>query len=493
MKSLTSSSRYRKAVERILPFVPLVITLVLALCGGLWLFTDATIGNLISIIVNIGLDPLRAQMIAALVMTIGAALIGALVGRSKWGATVGAGIAFWSGYLVSFIHLERQPLRDPGGNLEPLNNGALVHTSIVMMALALIGAFIGSAIGVALAQVLLDPFFKLIVLAWRTRARTMQLVAVPAVKQGNRYRILSVIASWCGVAVMVTLLVLASGSGDFFIFSPDIGLHSVPHITSHLEQGIPSHGTVVDDTVLSATLGGQVKPFKVYLPPSYNTSQGQSKRYPTLYLLHGSPGHDDDWFKGGKADQSADTLIASGHIPELILISPDGNGRSKQTSEWGNSFDHKQLIENYVTNDLVRYVDLKYRTIANAAHRGIGGLSMGGFGAMNIAVHHPDVFGVVISLGGYYHAEGSIWGNNAAYMKANSPANTILDNKAAWKLHIYVGAATKDQPYYDYARQFVKELYGLHILYNLDIEKGYHSWRVWQVQLYNALLWLHWG
>ncbi|HEV2663163.1 MAG TPA: alpha/beta hydrolase-fold protein, partial [Ktedonobacteraceae bacterium] len=162
------------------------------------------------------------------------------------------------------------------------------------------------------------------------------------------------------------------------------------------------------------------------------------------------------------------------------------------TSEWADSFDHRQLIETYVTRDLVRYVDQHYRTIPNAAHRVIGGLSMGGFGAMNIAVHHPDIFGTVISLGGYYFAEGAIWGHNTAYMQKNSPALTLPKNKAVWKLHIYLGAATKDQPYYRDTVNFMHQLSKLHIPYQFDLQTGYHSWRVWQVQMYNAMLWLKW-
>lgn len=489
MKTLMSSSpRY---LQKLLPFIPLLISFLLALLSGYFLFSEANIGNLVSIIINIGLDPLRAQLIAALVMTAGVALVGALIGRRKLGALVGAGIVFWFGYLSGFIHLEQQPLRDPGGNLEPLNSTALVHTSFVTMALALLCAFIGAAIGLALSEVLLNPLYKLALLGWKRLSRSGKEETF-FLKEPGSNRIPIVIGSWLGAIAMIFLIVLASGSGDFFIFSPDIGLHSVPKIRNSV-QGLPSHGTVLEDTVLSQALGRQVKRFMVYLPPSYNTPQGRAKHYPTLYLLHGSPGHDNDWFVGGKADQSADTLITSGKIPELIIISPDGNGRPKQTSEWGNSYDQKQLIENYIVNDLVKYVDQKYRTIADAADRGIGGLSMGGFGAMNMAIHYPDVFGTVISLGGYYHAEGSIWGNNAAYMRANSPADTILDNKHAWKLHIYIGAATKDQPYYTDAQQFVKELDDLHIPHRLDIQKGYHSWRIWQEQFYNVLLWLHWG
>ncbi|HKV56705.1 MAG TPA: alpha/beta hydrolase-fold protein, partial [Ktedonobacteraceae bacterium] len=153
----------------------------------------------------------------------------------------------------------------------------------------------------------------------------------------------------------------------------------------------------------------------------------------------------------------------------------------------------KQLIETFVAVDLVHYIDQKYRTIPASGDRAIGGNSMGGFGAINIALHHPDVFGSVISLGGYYRAEGNIWGNNAAYMRANSPADIISTDKAAWKLRMFIGAATKDQPYYTDALNFVKEIGQFHIQYHLDIQKGYHSWKTWQIQMYNALLWLKWG
>jgi hypothetical protein len=75
---------------------------------------------------------------------------------------------------------------------------------------------------------------------------------------------------------------------------------------------------------------------------------------------------------------------------------------------------------------------------------------------------------------------GSAWGNNAAYIRANSPADVLPDEKRAWKQHMYIGAATKDQPYYTAARQFVQELAQLHIAYHFDVQHGYHAWNVWQ-------------
>ncbi len=117
---------------------------------------------------------------------------------------------------------------------------------------------------------------------------------------------------------------------------------------------------------------------------------------------------------------------------------------------------------------------------------------MGGFGAVNIAIHHPEIFGSMISLGGYYEAEGTIWGKNPYYRQANSPTYTALGASQLKKQHIYLGAATRDQPYYGDTINFMRELNQLHVSYQVDIQKGYHAWPIWQKQMYDALLWLKW-
>src|SRR5207302_11217409 len=114
------------------------ISLFIALFSGFLLFSDGVIGGLTSTIIAIGLDPLRAQLIAALVMTAGPALLGAALGRRKLGALLGAGIILWSAYLASFIQPELQPTRDPGGDLQPLNSAALVDTSLGTVSFAFV-------------------------------------------------------------------------------------------------------------------------------------------------------------------------------------------------------------------------------------------------------------------------------------------------------------------------------------------------------------------
>jgi enterochelin esterase-like enzyme len=470
------------------PFAKLwrsLIGLSIALLVALFFFSPVVLIALTTPIAAVGLDPLTTRLITALGLIAGAALTSSMVSRQRLVTVIGAGVIYSLSYVVPFLHQELLPHYDPGGHLEVLNASSLVHTISVLLATGLLCAYFGAAIGSALGEVLLDPFWQLAHLIWHTRLSSNQAGKQSSAGEKVRHRSpWHLFYAWAALLTLLGLFLLSSGIGDLLFFSPDVGLHNSP--------AVATHGTLIADSMLSPAFNGQRRSFLVYLPPSYRDMATPDRRYPTLYLLHGSPGSEYDWIRGGKAAQSADTLIGHGEIPELIMIFPDGNGRSGETSEWGNSFDQKQLMENFVALDLVRFIDQKFRTIPAPAYRAIGGFSMGGFGAMNITVHHPGIFGSVISLAGYYTAEGSIWGQNTAYMQANSPAYVLPANPHAWKLRIFLGAATKDQPYYADTQRFILELKALHLNYTFDLENGYHTWSIWEAQLYHALIWLQW-
>jgi enterochelin esterase-like enzyme len=128
----------------------------------------------------------------------------------------------------------------------------------------------------------------------------------------------------------------------------------------------------------------------VYLPPSYATSE---KHYPVIYYL---PGYGDTTVIGFRLPSGMDTLIEEGQVKEMIIVVPSG------ASEMGGSFYVNSPVtgnwENYIVSDVVGYVDSHFRTLPQAESRGITGHSMGGFGALNIAMHHPDVFSAVYSM-----------------------------------------------------------------------------------------------
>jgi S-formylglutathione hydrolase FrmB len=140
------------------------------------------------------------------------------------------------------------------------------------------------------------------------------------------------------------------------------------------------------------------QPTYVYLPPGYDASP--TKRYPTLYLLHGFLSTGRNWTSGGYQGFSLqpvmDDLIKRGKVREMIVVA--ANGRNG----YGGSFYTNSTVtgnwEDFIYRDLVEYIDATYRTLARAESRGIAGHSMGGYGAVMLGMKHPDVFGAVYAL-----------------------------------------------------------------------------------------------
>src|SRR5262249_31788624 len=151
-------------------------------------------------------------------------------------------------------------------------------------------------------------------------------------------------------------------------------------------------------------------------------------------------------------DTTANALITAGRIRATIVVAPDGNGPVYQVSEWANSFDGRQPMEASIVYDLVPYIDSHYRTLADPANRVIVGNSEGGYAAANIALHHPMIFGTVLSMGGYFQADSSaVFGTgprSIAYRRYNSPAThvrTPTGLKAAHSLTFLIGVSVQDR------------------------------------------------
>ena len=142
----------------------------------------------------------------------------------------------------------------------------------------------------------------------------------------------------------------------------------------------------------------------VYLPPSYAT--GRNRRYPVVYLLHGYTNSDEGWYgpntksgfqsAGTTLPAIADQAIASGAAREMIIVMPNAYN-VYQGSMYSNSVTTGDW-EAYITRDLVEYMDGHYRTISTPAARGLAGHSMGGYGAIRLAMKDPAVFSSIYIL-----------------------------------------------------------------------------------------------
>ncbi|MDQ3688235.1 MAG: alpha/beta fold hydrolase [Acidobacteriota bacterium] len=183
----------------------------------------------------------------------------------------------------------------------------------------------------------------------------------------------------------------------FFIF---ILLACPAHGQEAAKQRIS--GKLIEVKISSPSLKGNLlgdpaeQPIAVYLPPGYDASP--SKRYPTVYLLHGFGGSSKTWTRGSQWDIEPllNAMMGDGKIREMIVAVLNGK------NAYGGSFYTNSAVtgnwEDYVIRDVVAHMDANYRTLSRSSSRGIVGHSMGGYGAVAVGMRHPEVFSAVYAL-----------------------------------------------------------------------------------------------
>jgi S-formylglutathione hydrolase FrmB len=161
---------------------------------------------------------------------------------------------------------------------------------------------------------------------------------------------------------------------------------------------LPRHLEYVrlDSRALDGNLLGDspVRELGVLLPPSYFSAP--ERRFPVVYLLHGLGPRENGHLGAVGVQRAAFRQMEEGALPELILVAVDGT-----TSLGGSYYARSPAIgdfETYVVREIVGAVDARYRTRADAAWRAIAGFSMGGHGAINLAMKYPGVFSSVGTL-----------------------------------------------------------------------------------------------
>jgi enterochelin esterase-like enzyme len=249
-------------------------------------------------------------------------------------------------------------------------------------------------------------------------------------------------------------------------------------------------GSFAQLTVTSAALGGRRQPVDVYLPPGY--SAHPADRYPVVYLLHGFPGVPGSYFRAGRLGVVEDILLAKHLIRPAILVAPFGSTGVFTDKEWANGVRSHEGWETYLARDVVRAVDSSYRTIPAGWARAVVGLSEGGYGALNIGVHHPGEFRVLESWSGYVLADdiASIFGRREALLRWNSPALMLPAVAPALRAaHTFVWFYSGSvDGLLGQNEQFERELVRLGISSHFSVLRGGHDWALWRGDAANALL-----
>jgi len=227
---------------------------------------------------------------------------------------------------------------------------------------------------------------------------------------------------------------------------------------------------------------GRAMPYSIYLPPGYDAS---SRRYPVLYMLHGMSGTNDEW-RGYGIFETADRMIRSHDLRPLIIVLPQGD-----KAYW---VDHalptdKEAWGRYMAKDVIANVDAKFRTLADAPYRAIGGVSMGAHGAIQIAMNYPDVFSVV----GAHSLVLRRFDTAPAYFGAQTdwakrdPMQLVYSTASQMKrIDLWVDIG-KDDPWAKLAEQFNGELDTLKIQHEWHEWSGDHSASYWSAHLADYL------
>lgn len=229
-------------------------------------------------------------------------------------------------------------------------------------------------------------------------------------------------------------------------------------------------GTVTTLTVASADGDLATRPVVVYRPAVPNGSV-----LPVVYLLHGVPGEPDRMMEAVK--DTLDKAFTSGEQAPFVVAAPTGGGNAHGDTEWADAADGKDLVESYLIKDVIPAVEGP--TPRPADMRAIVGFSMGGYGAANLALRHPDLFGQFASLAGYFHVDdpAGVFGSDSALQAANTPDAMVKE--AAGKRVLLLEDQDETDPLIDgQAAEFAQRLHdcGCDVDLNWHIEPGGHTY-----------------
>lgn len=227
------------------------------------------------------------------------------------------------------------------------------------------------------------------------------------------------------------------------------------------DTAVTGPGTVTVLSVPSADSDLAVRSVYVYRP-----SVPKGTTLPVLYMLHGYPGHPPALARWMAS--SLDKAFEHGAAPFVVAI-PDGNGRRHPDTEWADSVDGRTLVETSLVKRVLPAVE-GARPLP-AGMRAIGGFSMGGYGAANIGLRHPDLFGQIVGISGYYHTDdrSGMFGGRRSALTANTP-DDLVSAASGRRIQLFESASESDRLIKHQAADFGGRLQACHCVADLEVK-----------------------
>lgn len=278
-------------------------------------------------------------------------------------------------------------------------------------------------------------------------------------------------------------------------------LTTVTPAHAQVESAVP-RGTVTEGLSMQSDFLGYSVDYAVYLPPGYDTS---NRSYPVVYLLHGFTDDETAWIQFGEVQATADRAIASREIPPMIIVMPDAG-----VTWYINDAAGEEPYEDMFFDEFIPHIESEYRIRSDKEFRAVSGLSMGGYGSLVWAMHHPDMFATAATFSAgvmtddevvnmpaerYNNIFGSLFGEQltgedrlSGHFNRNSPlhlAETMPTeelNAVRW----YIDCGDDDFLYRGNSTLHMR-MRAREISHEYRVRDGSHSWGYWRNNIIHGL------
>lgn len=211
-------------------------------------------------------------------------------------------------------------------------------------------------------------------------------------------------------------LLTVLGAGYSYVFVAGAPQIDGPRVEADQETGL----SLQPETFTSQAMK-ESRRYAVVLPPHY--AQNTQCHYPVIFLLHG--GHDDEraFYDKYALTDVLDSLYKQKKLTPSIIVMPDGNDHRGSSPLWDPQyFDGPNgSVSTLIGDELVQQIKAHYRAANSPKFWAIGGVSSGGWGAVNIGLHHLNNFKTLFSHSGYFIDDSGPQNSPKEFIKTLSP------------------------------------------------------------------------
>ena len=252
-----------------------------------------------------------------------------------------------------------------------------------------------------------------------------------------------------------------------------------------------SAGMVQRVNIPATVSGFKARPALVYLPPVYFAVP--RPRLPVIELLHGSPGNPQDWTRAGSVDIAADRWARAHGGRAPIIVMPDVNGGFLGDTECVDGT--RGRAETYLTVDVVRWAVASLGVSPTRDSWAVGGVSAGGYCALDLGLRHPELYGTVIDLSGmgrptFRGGLGRLFAGTGERAAEHTPDVLLRRPLVGPQPAIWFAVGGSDAGYTRSVVHTAELARRRGLVTRLKVVPGMgHTWRLWRGSFADALPW----